>query len=272
MPARTLFPLLLVLAGCSTSSQREEVVARVGESYLTLVELDGQVPGDDPGSGRRRFVEDWVRDQLLYQEAVERGVAERPRVRRLVEQARQDVIVAAFLDGKFQNRTIEVSPGDVQDYYDRNAAEFTREEDEIRAQHILLGSRGDAESLRKRLLRGGGFETRVAEFSLDLETASSGGDLGYFGARELPELWEACADIEQGQLSEVVATHRGYHIVRLRDRREAGSLRSLDEAGVRRRIEEALVGERHRGRLDSLLDRLREDHDWRIDEALLRVP
>ena len=69
-----------------------------------------------------------------------------------------------------------------------------------------------------------------------------------------------------------MATDRGYHIVLLRDRKEAGSLRSLDEAGVREGIEEALVWRRHRGRVDSLVSRLRKDHDWHVDEALLRAP
>ena len=248
-------------------------MARVGESELTLLELDGQIPGEAPTQEqRRRMVQDWVRQQLLYEGALDRKVHERPRIRRLLEQARQDVIVAAFLDGEFENQPIEITGSDVRSYYDRNPGEFTRGEDEIRAQHILVGSRRDAESLRQELLRVGGFEARVSEYSLDRETAASAGDLGYFGPRELPEFWEACVDLQPGQISGVVATDRGFHIVRLRDRQEAGSLRSHDEAGVRERIEEALVRERHRERLDSLLDRLRKDHTWQIDEALLGAP
>ena len=248
-------------------------MARVGESALTLLELDGQIPGEAPTrEQRRRLVEDWVRQQLLYEEAMARQVHERPRIRRLLGQARQDVIVAAFLDGEFENQPIEITDRDVRSYYDRNPGEFTRGEDEIRAQHILVGSRRDAESLLQELLRVGGFEARVSEYSLDPETAASGGDLGYFGARGFPEFWEACVSLQPGQVSGVVATKRGFHIVRLRDRQKAGSLRSLNEAGVRERIEEELVRERHRERLDSLLDRLRKDHTWQIDEALLGAP
>ena len=213
-------------------------MARVGASSLTRLELEAQVPGEAGPEQRRRFVEDWVRRQLLYQEALERQVHERPRIQRLVEQAREDVIVAAYLDSEFGSRSIEIDPGEVQSYYDSNPGEFTRQEDEIRAQHILVDSRRDAESLRQELLRDGGFEGRAAEVSLDAATAGSSGDLGYFTARERPELWEACADLQPGEVSDVVASGSGWHIVRLRDRRRAGSLRSLDEAGVRQQIEE----------------------------------
>ncbi len=247
-------------------------MARVGASSLTRLELEAQVPGEAGPEQRRRFVEDWVRRQLLYQEALERQVHERPRIQRLVEQAREDVIVAAYLDSEFGSRSIEIDPGEVQSYYDGNPGEFTRQEDEIRAQHILVDSRRDAESLRQELLRDGGFEGRAAEVSLDAATAGSSGDLGYFTARERPELWEACADLQPGEVSDVVASGSGWHIVRLRDRRRAGSLRSLDEAGVRQQIEEALVREGYRGRIHALVDSLRAEHSWEIDETLSRAP
>ena len=248
-------------------------MARVGDSSLTLFELDGRLPDEDRDEEqRRRFVEDWVRQQLLFQEALERRIQERPRIRRLVEQSRRDVIVAAFLDGEFENHPIEISGGDVEGYYDQHPGEFRRLEDEVRAQHILVASRRDAESLATELLRGGGFDGRAVELSLDLETAASAGDLGYFNAGDRPELWEACADLQPGEISGPVATDLGYHIVRLRDRKKAGSLRSLDETGVREGIEERLVRNRHKARVDSLVSRLRRDHDWHVDEALLRAP
>ncbi|MCY3736025.1 MAG: peptidylprolyl isomerase [Gemmatimonadaceae bacterium] len=245
-------------------------MARVGASSLTRLELEAQVPGEAGLEQRRRFVGDWVRRQLLYQEALERQVHERPRIQRLVEQSREDVIVAAYLDSEFESRSIEIDPGEVRSYYDRNPGEFTRQEDEIRAQHIQVDSRRAAESLRQELLRDGGFDGRVAEVSLDEATAASSGDLGYFTARERPELWEACVDLRPGEVSDVVATGRGWHIVRLRDRQKAGSLRSLDEAGVRQNIEEALVREGYRGRIQALVDSLREEHSWEIDETMLR--
>lgn len=264
--------MLGAVAGCGPSSSGPEVVARVGDASLTSFEVDGRLPGEGPpGEPRRRFVEDWVRQQLLFQEALARGIHDRPRVRRLVEQARQDVIVAAFLDGEFESRSIEISGSDVEAYHEEHPGEFLRREDEIRAQHILVASRREAESLRQELLLGGGFDARAAELSLDRETAAPGGDLGYFTAGDRPELWQACAGLQPGEISDVAATGRGYHIVRLRDRQKAGSLRSLDEAGVRERIEEALVRERHRGRVDSLVDRLRREHDWHVEE-LVKAP
>jgi hypothetical protein len=265
----------VALLACGADDQEAPVVARVGDAVLTVEELNSQVPDVELGEDLRRlYVEDWIQQQLLYHEALDRELHEKPLVRRLVEQARQDLIVAAYLDGKFENDRIDIAETELENYYHLHADDYTRQEDEIRAQHILIGSRRDAETLRQELLSGDSFEARVQELSLDRETLSSGGDLGYFTAEERPVLWEACLDLRPGQISRPVvdASGRGHHIARLLDRKAAGSLRSLDEAEVRKDIEEALVRERYRARVDSLVDRLRDEHSWQIDEDLLAAP
>ncbi len=111
----------------------------------------------------------------------------------------------------------------------RQAFENEGQGEEIRARHILLGStggepdeevRGRAESLLERIDAGESFEELAREYSEDPGSAEEGGDLGYFGRGVMvPAFEEAAFALEPGQVSAVVQSPFGFHIIRLDDRR-----------------------------------------------------
>ena len=261
------------ITGCSTDRDEGPVVARVGDATLTVAQLHNQVPDSEMADAQRRlYVDNWVQRQLLYQEALVREIDRTPRVRQLVEQARRDLVIATFVDDLFDDRQIDVSENDVEQYYHHHADDFRRVDAEIRAQHILLGSRRDATALRSELQRGVVFENKVRELSIDRETNTVGGDLGYFTADDRAEIWAACDGTSAGQLCRNVSLDGGYHVVRLTDRKQAGSVRDLAEPAVREQILEALVREKHRQRIDELVTSLRAQHKWSVDETRLATP
>jgi peptidyl-prolyl cis-trans isomerase C len=257
----------LVLAACESSDETDPVVARVDDAKLTVAVLTDQIPGTDVTSEERRlYVDKWLQQELLYQEALEQDFASKARVQRLIDQATRDLIVAAYIDETFEDTQIEITDEDVEQRYHLHSERYLRHDAEIHAQHILVGSRRDASSLRQALLRGESFEDKARDLSLDLETHTEGGDLGFFAASEYPELWEACANLTKGQISQPVSSERGYHIVRLLERKEPGTVQELADVEQRVRIE--LIRERHVQRLDDLITRLKDDHSWHIDETL----
>ncbi len=66
---------LVGLPGCGPEREEGPVVARVGDAALTVAQLDNQIPDSDMAEAQRRlFVENWVRRELLYQEALAREV------------------------------------------------------------------------------------------------------------------------------------------------------------------------------------------------------
>ncbi len=261
---------LLAAGGCGPGAEEGPVVARVGSAVLTAAQLGSQIPDSEMANEQRRlFVDSWVRRQLLYEEALAREVDQEPRVRRLIEATRRDLVIATFLDDLFDDQQIDVSEADVEQYYHLHADEFRRTEAEIRVQHIVLGSRRDATALRNELVRGAVFEDKVRELSIDRETNTNGGDLGYFTADNRAEIWEACAGASPGKLCRNVSLDGGYHIVRLTDRKEAGTVRDLTEPAVREAILESLVREKHRDRVEALVSGLRAEHSWSVDETRL---
>ena len=154
----------VLLAGCGPQHDGSGIVARVGDVVLTEVELADQLPDqlDEELAAveRSQFIEDWVRQELIFREALDLKVHEKAHVQRLIEQARRDLVVASFLDSVLANRPVDVSDETLTEYYRANQTDFLRTRAETRAQHILLATRGDADALRKKLLEGDSFERR----------------------------------------------------------------------------------------------------------------
>ena len=256
----------VLLAGCGSQRDTSEIVARVGDVVLTESELADQLPDqldeELAAVARSQFIEDWVGQELIYREALDLEVHERAHVQRLIEQARRDLVVASFLDSVLANRPVDVSDEAVVEYYRSHQTSFLRSRAETRAQHILLATRDGADVLRRKLMRGDSFETAAEEHSLDQETKMAGGDLGYFTADDLPELWEACRNLSPGMVSNPVLTERGYHLVRVTAHEAAGSVMALEQ--VRSEILNTIVFEEHRRRLEELVETLKTRRSWEI--------
>lgn len=121
----------------------------------------------------------------------------------------------------------------IQDVYRAESKRFEIAE-EVRVSHILIGkgdnAREKAESLLKEIQAGADFAALAKENSIDPGSAARGGDLGFFGRNRMAKPFEdaAFAMTEKGQLSNVVESQFGYHIIRFEERKPA-RVRPLDE-------------------------------------------
>lgn len=118
-----------------------------------------------------------------------------------------------------------------KDYYLAYPEEF-QTPPQVRASHILIYSEGvrlfdamvRAEEVRNRLLAGEDFAEVAAEVSDD-RGGQSGGDLGYFGRGRMVRPFEDVAfAMDKGQISDLVVTDYGVHIIKLTDVKESESL------------------------------------------------
>ena len=204
-----------------------------------------------------------MRQELLYQEALTRGLHQQERLQTLLDQMRRDLLVAALLDAEFQDRELAFSDAAIRRYYDANQADFQRLRPEIKARHILLTSQREANARRQTLLqRGESFTEMARKYSHDAATRNQGGELGYFSEAENPVLWAACQDLPLKRISEPVPTEYGHHLIQVLERCEVGTARDLTQ--VRSQIVEALVREHHQSQLDQLVAKLKNSTDWAI--------
>jgi len=105
--------------------------------------------------------------------------------------------------------------------YDEFVAAFVPSE-EIRASHILVETKEEADAIKAELDGGADFATLAKEKSID-PGAASGGDLGFFGKGMMVAPFEeaAFAMTEIGQISEPVQSQFGFHIIKLEEKRES---------------------------------------------------
>lgn len=110
---------------------------------------------------------------------------------------------------------ITVSDDEILEFYEENRASFNQPE-LIKVAHILVAEQAMAEQLRERLTQGDDFAFLANKHSLDTESANYGGSLQWFSRGQMEASFEAAAfALEPGQTSPVIATSRGYHIIRM---------------------------------------------------------
>jgi parvulin-like peptidyl-prolyl isomerase len=87
----------------------------------------------------------------------------------------------------------------------------------VKASHILVSSREEAEKLRTEIINGADFATEARQYS-KCPSGRSGGDLGYFGRGQMvPEFDQAAFSLPVGELSEPIKTQFGYHLLLVTD-------------------------------------------------------
>ncbi len=118
------------------------------------------------------------------------------------------------------------------------------EKQEVRASHILLtlddeNARKKGEDLLEQLRAGADFAELAREHTKDEASVANGGDVGFFGRGAMvPEFEAAAFSLEPGELSDLVATQYGFHIIKVTDVRRVDS-RALAEAELRQ--EESVI-------------------------------
>jgi peptidyl-prolyl cis-trans isomerase D len=132
----------------------------------------------------------------------------------------------AFLEVDKVRETIEVPDADVQAFYDQNKAQYTTE-GRVRASHILLKTEGKDDAavkakaealLAQAKAPGADFAALAKANSEDEGSAVNGGDLNYFGRGQMvPEFEQSAFSLKAGDISDLVKTTFGYHIIKVVD-------------------------------------------------------
>lgn len=184
-----------------------------------------------------------------------------------------------MIDFEVKNR-VAVSDGEVERYYADHPEQF-QTNGEVTIREIVLLADTDAEkderraealALRERLVAGEDFATLAAEKS-DAGTQAAGGLLGPIKRPDLStQLAEVAFRIPEGEVSEVLETPYGFHMLRVESRTEDRT-QSLDE--VRDRLRDFLEEKAFRERLREFMTRMRDDSQWCVKpkyQYLLPIP
>lgn len=186
------------VADAEVDAQVERIVQQVGGREAFAAALAQQNTGE-----------------AAFREQVRRG----KRVDKLVEKAVAGVA--------------EPTEADIQAYFEEHKSEFAKGE-RVLAQHILISPDGDTQTskeeakakigaIRERVAAGKAFADEAAAHSM-CPSGKEGGSLGWFGrGMMVPEFDQAAFSMKVGEVSDIIETQFGYHIICKTDHEEAGA-------------------------------------------------
>ncbi len=157
----------------------------------------------------------------------------------------------AYADFAAFSKGIKISDEEAKSYYDKNNNEFMTSE-MVKARHILIrpdvtdkdtaaareAARKKAEGILAKVQAGGDFAKLAKENSDDPGSYKQGGDLGWFQRGVMIKPFEqAVFSMKKGEVSGLVETEFGFHIIKLEDRKDAELKPFKDvEAGIKKKL------------------------------------
>jgi peptidyl-prolyl cis-trans isomerase C len=179
-------------------------------------------------TGRKQFAEDYLRMKMLAAEGIKAGLDKDPQVVNQLNLMRENLVANAQLERI--EKGITLSEEDLRKQYEASKGEY----EQVKARHILIAFKGSpaaqagkpelteeqakakAEEVRKQLAGGAKFEDVAKKESDDTSSGERGGELGTFGHGQMvPEFEQAAFAAKVGELTPVVRTQYGYHVIRV---------------------------------------------------------
>ncbi len=267
----------------------ERQVAIAHQRYLSQGK---KIDESQMGEFRKSILENLIDGELLYQESKKRGyIVDEEEVSNqfegvkkqfsddkefqaalnrmnytpdsLKEDIRRNIAVHNFVEKEIYS-SITIPENESREYYDKHPEAFSQPE-QIRARHILIlvpegaDEKADEKALnkikdvQKKLQNGADFEELAKEYS-EGPSAEQGGDLGFFQRGQMAKPFEVAAfALQPGEVSPIVKTRYGYHLIQVTDRRPQVT---APYKYMKNKIEEYLKQVKTQEELDALLKKI----------------
>ncbi|MEW6715471.1 MAG: peptidylprolyl isomerase [Nitrospirota bacterium] len=252
----------------------------------------GNVSQEKRKEAEKKALENLINNELFYQEAKKQGIkADKDAVKKMLEATKKRYpSEEAFNQAlKKQNLTISIfeekiekillvdmilqkevmitfTEQDISDYYNNNKAKFMLPES-VKLKYIWIkrdptmpdsekSAGAKADEAMSELKAGKDFSEVAQKYSADASRVM-GGDIGFIHSGRLPEEVESIAyKLKTGDISGKIKTDKGYHIIRVDDRRPA-KLMQFEE--IKDKLKKELTESRQEERRNTLVERLRNE-------------
>ncbi len=259
---------LALVFGCAKEpSPDDKVIAKVSNSSITLGDFKARIAKlpsyyrEIVEKNKKRYLEEMIAEKLFYEEALRRGLNNDKEVAEVINEAKKKIVIAKLIKNDVEDK-VKVSEDEIAAFYEANKDKL-RTPEMWRASQILVPTEQEAVDVLQKLNSGANFEDIARANSKDA-TASRGGDIGYFRAGQLvPEFEKAAIGLNVGQLSGVVRTKFGYHIIKLTDKKASG-MQSYENA--KPMIENELKKKKKVNIFYELVMSLKKKYDVNINE------
>lgn len=226
----------VVLAGVNVlqAEPKEKIFAKVGKEEITQSSVDrfiqelppqykAQINAQmaSPEAKKqviKNIVENIIAKKLFSREARRLKLHQKPEVKHKIDNVIDQILVSEYIN-QIRDQ-IKIKKEEMEAYYEKNKNQY-QEPEQVKVRHILLETEEDARVVLTDL-KGGKDFAQLAEEKSICPSKTKGGDLGWFDrGRMVPAFETAAFNLNKDEISEIVKTKFGYHIIKLEDRKAA---------------------------------------------------
>lgn len=258
--------------GTSDTKKEGKVLAEVNSGSITTGDFDRELKNlpeylkamADTPQGRKEMLDTMVIRELILQQAAKDGLDKGAEIEDKLKDLKKRLIVESFLKKKVETES-KVSDEDMKKFYEQNKDKF-KSGDQLKASHILVKTEKEAKDILAQIKAGGNFEELAKKSSVD-SSAAKGGDLGWFGKGSMvPAFEKAALALKEGQISDVVKSDFGFHIIKLTGKRAAG-VRPFEE--VKEQIKGAIMPSKQQEIFQKIKEDLKKTAKITVKEDVL---
>lgn len=257
---------LLAAGGCQNNDQPPDYVARVGNSFLTQSDIFENVGSmaDTSNLQVRIFVNKWIENELLFQEATKEGLAESKEIDRQVAEVRKQLAIQSLIENKLYNDTSEYSDEKLRQYYAKHSDEFLLREDVVRLNIASFTERQYASEFRNLILKNKKWNDALEIFqSNDTKVSAIHSEISGALFTQLTvypyELWKVIQNLSINDISFPIKSGDLFYVVQLIEKYPQGS--KAEMALVRNEIMQRVITQERRFKYDSLISSLRKKYN-----------
>ena len=286
-PYQRIQTTLMNVGQLMPAERREQIQAQVLNQVIFLKLCEARATDKD--RARAKFEADaftrGVRDSAASAEAYQRQLLRAGYTEeRFLKDKFLEALTAVVVDREVKSK-VTVTDGEVKKAYEEHPERWTKPET-ARVNHLLISTReplGGAElseeakkeklkiiqALRERVLKGEDFVTLIKQYSEDSVSRSRGGEYLFQRGQMVIEFEAATFSMKPGQMSDIVTTQYGYHLIRLLEK-TSSTRPPLEE--VAPRIREELIDKAVQQQLPAYAERLRQEAGLELTAAAPKLP
>ncbi len=232
------FSVLIGGTGCQTRESPDGFVARVGDSYLLNSDIEASLltlnAGVDSLEARKQIIDQWVNNELLYQEAIRLRLASRDHIRRRLDESARAVLTEGLISEYHDHADSEITSADIMTYYENNKEYLRFFEPFVRIRYLNHSSRDSLEVamqlLNEETTDDSVFVSLISRFGDspdELIKMTEDFQLETHLFHDQPELNNLLVQLTPGNLPVLVQLDSMYHLIQVLDRSPTGAVPEL---------------------------------------------
>jgi peptidyl-prolyl cis-trans isomerase C len=269
--------LAMVLAlQANAFADNDAVVANIGDQKITvsdfnrmisLLDTEKQQVIENNPQLKESVLTQFIQSMVISKLAREKGFDKRAEVKDQIEFFKNNLLANLYIRQEVVGK-ISIPEEDLKKYYDSHKDEFKTPE-MVRVRHILIkvdesapekdkkAAKKKAEGILKKIRSGEDFAKLAEEVSDDPGSKQKGGELGFFPRGRMVKSFEDAAfTLKPGEVSGLVKTQYGYHIIETEEKK-AAAIKPFDE--VKENIRQKLIQDQTRSKVVAFIDKAMKD-------------